>query len=368
MERIPQVSVVMPSYNHAPFVRQAMESVLGQRGVELEFLIEDDGSNDGSREVIAQVRDPRIHSVLREKNLGAAATHNALLRRARGEFIALINSDDVWVGEEKLALQLQVLQERPEVGAVFGRAAYIDAAGKPLGKSAVHAGGIFDQQNRPRAQWLRSFFEAGNCLCHPTVLIRRSCYKALGEYDDRLRQIPDFEMWIRLAKQWELHVIDRELVNFRIVGVDNTSATTAGNLIRLSNEDYFVLENFFEGIDSNLLFAGFGDLMLNQNACTPKELEIEKALLFFTSNKATHWMVGMRKIFDLLGDRSSRPVLADCGIDLNWLHQRMGMFSAFYHPLTSNQFSEPPAAPPIRAAPSALSRIPLLRYLSLLRR
>lgn len=358
----------MPSYNHAFYVQQAMESVLAQRGVDLEFLIEDDGSNDGSREVIAQVRDPRIHFVAREKNLGAAVTHNALLRRARGESIALINSDDVWVGEDKLVTQLQVLQGRPEVGAVFGRAGYIDAAGEPLDKSAVFAGFIFDQHNRPRAQWLRRFFEAGNCLCHPTVLVRRSCYEALGEYDDRLRQIPDFDMWIRLAKRWEIHVIDRELVNFRMIGLDNTSAGTPANLNRLTNEEYFVLEHFFEGVDRDLLIAGFGDVMLNPDPRTPKELEVEKALLFFRSELATHWMIGLRKVHDLLGDPLSRPVLADYSIDAKWLHQRMGMFSVFHVQQAAAAQSLPPAPPLAADAQPAMSRIPLLRYLSFLRR
>lgn len=369
MERIPQVSVLMPSYNHALYVRQAIDSVLAQRGVDFEFLIEDDGSNDGSREVIAQVRDPRIHFVAREQNLGAAVTHNALLRRARGESIAVINSDDVWVGEDKLATQLQILQGRPEVGAVFGRAGYIDTAGEPLDKNEVFAGFIFDQDNRPRAQWLRRFFERGNCLCHPTVLARRSCYQALGEYDDRLRQIPDFDMWIRLAKRWEMHVIDRELVSFRIIGLDNASAGTPANLNRLANEEYFVLEHFFEGVDRDLLIAGFGDVMLNTDPRTAEELEVEKALLFFKTERPTHWMIGLRKVHILLADALSQPVLANYGIDTKWLHQRMGMFSAFHFQQLATAQTAPTTAPPVAAdARRTFSRTPLLRYLSFLRR
>lgn len=371
----PLVSVIMPTYNHAPFVVEAIESVLAQEGVALELLIEDDGSSDGTADAVRSVQDPRISFRAKERNEGAGVTVNGLISRARGEFVALINSDDVWLGRDKLARQVELLQSRPEVAATFGRAEFIDGAGQRIPMDQAYPGRIFEQENRPRAQWLRHFFLYGNCLCHPTILIRRSVYQQLGMYDNRLRQLPDFDLWIRVAKHHELHVDERALTRFRLLGDANASAQTPANSIRITNEHYFIFDGFFVGMPPQLFLEGFGDLLLNRDARTREEIEVEQALLYLRGEpgqRSTYRMLGMRKVFDLLASPGHRAVLANYSIDDLWLQRELAAYSPFVAPPPAARPAPAPTAPPQPpAAPPPVRagrKSPLLRYLSFLRK
>ena len=310
----PQVSVVMATYNHAGFVRQAAESVLRQRGVEFEFLVADDGSTDGTREMVESIRDDRLHFMPHAVNRGAGVVTNELIRAARGEFVALMNSDDQWIGEDKLAHQMQVLQDNPAVGASFGRARFIDRDGISIRKATVPDGSVFDQENRTRGSWLRHFFDRGNCLCHPTMLIRRACYDSTGLYDNRLRQLPDFDMWVRLVKRYDIHVSDKDLIEFRHLPGENASAVTADNSRRAVNEMYFIFRTFFDDMPLDVFLDGFGDLLSGGEVADLARAEIEQALLFLRKNgHATyvHQLIGLEKLHALLGSERQRAILED---------------------------------------------------------
>ncbi len=369
----PLVSVVMAAYNHERFVGEAIQSVLAQRGVDFEFLIEDDASSDATPDVVRAIRDPRIAFVAKTRNEGAYATHNNLLRRARGEFVAVINSDDVWPDPDKLAYQAGILQAHPEYGATFGRPAYIDERGNRMSPDANFMGRVFEQPNRSQPKWLRRFFDEGNCLCHPTEMIRRECHERLGPYDNRLRQIADFDMWLRVVKHYNIHVSERELVAFRWIDGVNTSWPSARNITRTRNEEWVTMAHALEGVGADLLRAAFGDVLIAPQITGELQLEVEKALLYFSVRshlRGLYFMIGLEKMHALLGRPECRPVLADYGIDDLWLHAQMGEFTALLTPMQAGAPApqppapQPPAAPP----PPARSGPPLLRYLSFLRR
>ena len=121
----PRVSVVMATYNHAAFVKEAIDSVLRQQGVDFEFLIADDGSSDDTRAVVAAIEDHRISFFPNPVNRGACTVLNELVERTRGEYVALINSDDAWY-PDKLRYQVDVLDRDPNLGATFGRVTFFD--------------------------------------------------------------------------------------------------------------------------------------------------------------------------------------------------------------------------------------------------
>lgn len=324
----PTISVIMATYNHAGFVAQAIESVLGQSGVDFEFLITDDGSSDGTRDVVAAIRDERIKFYPNEVNRGACVVTNELIERASGEFIALINSDDYWCDTDKLAYQLEFMRVNPEVGACFGQARFVDKDGTPIEKSALPFGSVFNQENRSQGAWLRRFFELGNCICHPSMLIRKACFDELGMYNNRLRQLPDLDMWIRLVKKYPIHISDRELINFRIMPGENASSQTVSNSIRTINEHYLIADTFFDGVTAEQIADGFGDLLEGRSIDSPQHLDIEKALLFMKYNQwlgKPYQLIGLLKLNECLNSPAHHHVMVnEFGLTDRWFQNELG--------------------------------------------
>ena len=243
---MPKVSVVMASYNHEKYVAETIESVLTQTYQDFEFIITDDGSPDETVEVIKKFADPRIKLFCFPKNQGACVAINNCIKEAKGEYIAVINSDDVWM-PDKLEKQVNFLDKHPENGAVFGYAQFIDDEGNDLGY-AHHYNRIFIQPNRTRFEWLRHFFESGNCLCHPSVLIRKQCYNDVGFYDERFAQLPDFDFWIRLCMKYDIFIMPENLVKFRLCqSQGNASGNTPKNSSRVTLESAQILKNYLRG-------------------------------------------------------------------------------------------------------------------------
>jgi len=324
------VTVVMATYNHAPYVEEAIRSVLAQQGVRFEFLIADDGSKDDTPAVVRAVSDPRIRFEAHAVNRGACITGNELIRQARGRYVALINSDDRWVGENKLLEQVTLLDANPNIGASFGRARYMDQQGKPIAKSSLPFGTVFDEHNRSRGQWLRRFFDFGNCLLHPSLLIRKRCYDEFGLYDNRLRQLPDFDMWIRLVKRYDIHVSESDYVEFRILPGENASAQSAQNTIRVINEHHLLARTFFDDVALEQLQEGFSD-QLSAAASIEGCLDVEKMLLLLgergTFNRdlaGAYNVVAAEKLFALLGQPQTRELMAaHYGINDLWFQKRL---------------------------------------------
>jgi glycosyltransferase involved in cell wall biosynthesis len=344
---VPTVSVVMPAYNHAAFVAESVRSVLDQDFGHLELLVSDDGSRDGTAEVVRGIRDPRLALFDHSVNRGAAVMHNELGARARGRYVAVINSDDAWM-PGKLAAQVAYLEAHPEIAAVFGRAVWIDRDGAMIPKDELCFGRVFDVENRSRGEWLRHFLIHGNCLCHPTLMIRREAYAALGPYDNRMRQLPDFDMWIRLAKRFAFTILDQDMVRFRIIPGENTSSDTKVNLVRTMNEHWFIMRRFFEGVDADLLREGFADLLRRPEMPTETHVRIEKALLLLTPVPdlgPMYSVVAMTQLHDLLAEPRAREVLiGEYGFDDHTLHGLTGEALAF---------RPPPLSPPdLRVIPA----------------
>ncbi|RYX89130.1 MAG: glycosyltransferase [Comamonadaceae bacterium] len=307
----PLVSILMTSYNRERLIGEAIESVLAQTFTDFELLISDDGSGDDSVGVISAISDPRIRLFPNAENRGACIVTNELIERASGQYVALINSDDEWV-PEKLRTQFEFMEKNPAVGACFSQVSWIDRDGRPLDDAAVSFGTVFKQPNRSKQEWLRHFFFKGNCLCHPSVLIRRECYQKLGLYDNRLRQLPDFEMWVRVVKKYDLHILDAALVRFRVLPGENVSSPTAANLQRSNNELFFIFRSFFDGVSASLLRGGFGDLMLTPDADDEVDIDIEKAFLYFSPglwNQGIYQVIALDKLHSMLARETHRHVL-----------------------------------------------------------
>ena len=246
MQAIPTISVVISSYEHGAYIRECINSVLEQSWQDFEIIITDDGSSDNTVEEIRSFKDPRIQLSTFKENLGAAIATNYGISRAKGKYIAILNSDDCFA-PKKLETQIQFLQQHPNIGAVFGWPTLINEQGKPFEQSHHKEFEVFEVKNRPPNQGLQQFFDHGNCLCHPPVMIRKSCYEAVGLYDARLAQVPDLDMWVRLSMQFQIHVLPEIFTYFRIRdNLQNASARKLPVLVRDAWERRQILRHFLQ--------------------------------------------------------------------------------------------------------------------------
>lgn len=242
---MPKVSVLLTSYNHGKYLRQAIDSVLAQTFSDFELIVLDDASTDDSWGIINSYSDQRIKAVRNNKNKYAVFLINLAIREiCSGCYIAIHHSDDVW-HPEKLQKQVEFLDKNLQYGAVFTNALAIDDSGDVLKNKEHFYSNIFDQQNRSRYEWLNHFFYKGNALCHPSVLIRKICYDECGLYRYGLTQLPDYDYWIRLCLRYEIYVMPEKLVRFRVLDNEmNTSANRGDTRIRINLELYQVLINY----------------------------------------------------------------------------------------------------------------------------
>ncbi len=201
------VSVIIPSYNMARFLPQAVESVLAQTYANLEIQIIDDGSKDDTQEVVRQwAQNPRIR-VHRQVNGGLSHARNQGVALTRGDFIALLDADDIWE-PQKLARQLPLFRGRPEVGVVYSDYSRMDADGKPLpnGPTQMHRGKV----SGPLL--IENFVPAS------TTVVRRACFERCGGFDVALRTGEDYEMWLRLSAHFEFDFIPEPTMRYRTGG------------------------------------------------------------------------------------------------------------------------------------------------------
>ncbi|WP_353228022.1 glycosyltransferase [Novosphingobium sp.] len=195
----PRVSVVMPVYNVEAYVAEAIRSVLAQTFTDFELIIVDDGGADASLQICRSFADPRI-TIVSQPNRGLAGARNTGIAAARGEFVALLDSDDRWL-PEKLMLHVIHLDNAPDIGVSYAPSRFIDTAGQPLRivqrpkLKRVAPQDIFCRNpvgNGSAAVLRRSALDTV-AFAHPDDRTR-PCW-----FDESLRQSEDIEMWLRLS-------------------------------------------------------------------------------------------------------------------------------------------------------------------------
>ncbi|CAL1241079.1 glycosyltransferase family 2 protein [Candidatus Methylocalor cossyra] len=198
----PWVSVVIPAYNAAAYIDAALASVFAQQGeFQLEVLVVDDGSSDDTAERAAAHPGVRC---LRQPNRGPSAARNAGIAAARGEFVAFLDSDDLWP-EGTLAAQLEVFRRHPEVALVFGDCRQFSAEG-PWPKTWFEGAG-FDADFFGHPVYVvdpyRKLLKA-NFINPSAAVVRRQVLLALGGFDEGLRYVEDLELWLRIAARYPI--------------------------------------------------------------------------------------------------------------------------------------------------------------------
>jgi glycosyltransferase involved in cell wall biosynthesis len=210
---MPRVSILLTCYNHLRFLPPAFKSILDQTYRDYEVLAIDDGSSDGTREWLSARPEPMIR-IFNERNLGTYGALNAGLAAASGEFVAVLNDDDLWA-PAKLERQVALLDAHPEIGLVHTDGAFIDGEGRQTPGSPL--GFEF-----PR-------FETGdlslalvyqNKIIASAALARRRCFNELGGFNEAYFGSGDWEMWIRIAEMWKVGFVPEMLTFYRVHGAN----------------------------------------------------------------------------------------------------------------------------------------------------
>ncbi|MBS1942218.1 MAG: glycosyltransferase [Bacteroidetes bacterium] len=204
----PKITVLLPVYNSAPYLHQAVDSILGQSRTDFELLAIDDGSTDGSLGILRSYMDPRMRILAHPRNQGLITTLNEGIGLARGEYIARMDADDVML-PERLAEQASFLDSDPSIAVVAGFVDFINAEGSITGTWG-------SDRATPDEASVAAMLPRTNCIAHPSVMIRRSALARL-RYDPRQTGTEDWDLWLRMrSRGWRIAKLPKVLLHYRI--------------------------------------------------------------------------------------------------------------------------------------------------------
>jgi GT2 family glycosyltransferase len=232
--KLPTVSVLLPTYDRAEYLGAAIESVLGQTFGDLELIVVDDGSTDGTDRLLAAITDPRLW-VVRGRHAGCATALNAGLAVARGRHIARNDSDDVW-SPDLLAELVPLLDAHPELGMAYARCDGMHADGTPSGATR---GGPLRYPDDAFSSLLYA-----NYTPSIATIFRRTCLERVGVYDEGLTYAEDWDLALRITRHFPVAFVDRVLARIR-EHPGNATALSSPTLRKRTSELAAVLDKAF---------------------------------------------------------------------------------------------------------------------------
>ena len=195
----PQVSVIIPTYNRGWIIKEAIDSVLAQDYTEFELIVVDDGSTDHTSDVLDSYGD--VIKVFSQKNKGVSAARNRGIEEASGTFIAFLDSDDLWLSQ-KLSVQIEFFNQTPDALICQTEEVWI-RNGLRVNPKKRH--------QKPSGIIFKPSLEL--CLVSPSaVMIRRSLFDWVGEFDETLPACEDYDLWLRISCRFPVHLIDTPLI------------------------------------------------------------------------------------------------------------------------------------------------------------
>lgn|SRR5690554_122731 len=224
----PLVSVVIPTFNRADFIREAVESVLAQTYPNFEILVVDDGSTDDTREVLkAYSQEPRLRYFYQE-NQGQSVARNYALSEARGDFVCFLDSDNRWL-PHKLEVSLQAFQENPDVSVIYGDIITINEKGEEISRHNM----------RRYSGRITPYLFQDNCVSMNTSMTRRQCFSEMGGLEAGRRAADDYELWLRFSARYKFLYISDFLAEYRVM--ENQISSNKDRRFQSNRE---IMENF----------------------------------------------------------------------------------------------------------------------------
>lgn len=233
-----KVSVIIPAYNAITYLPASLDSILAQTYTDFEVIIVNDGSTDGTAEWVEQLTNPRV-KLISQTNQGNCAARNTGIAHARGEYIAFLDADDLW-DSTKLAKQVEMLEQNPEVGLVYTWVERIDQNGKSLGKPF--------ESNLSGNIWEKLLDR--NVIATSSTMIRRCCFDNVGKFDENLKSfVEDWDLWLRIAACYPIKVLPEYLLQYR-----ECPTSISKNWQAMERNYHIVIEKVFASAPSELMF------------------------------------------------------------------------------------------------------------------
>ncbi|MBW4664430.1 MAG: glycosyltransferase family 2 protein [Chroococcus sp. CMT-3BRIN-NPC107] len=231
-----KVSIIIPAYNAMTYLPETIQSVLQQTFTDFEVLIVDDGSSDNITEWANALTDKRI-KLISQSNLGVSNARNTAINLARAEYIAFLDADDLWQ-PTKLEKQVHFLDNNPNVGLVATWATLTNERGEPLSEVEIDF-----KQGNIRQQ----IIEINLIPCGSIPMVRRTCFKNTGLFDPTLCFGEDWEMWTKLAANYDFGLIKESLVYYR-----QHSRNSSNNYQKLLPDFDRLIKKMFDSVPKEL--------------------------------------------------------------------------------------------------------------------
>lgn len=251
MSKHPLVSLLIPTYNQAKFLGLALDSALSQDYKNLEIIVHDDASTDGTRKLLSSYSDQRLRVIRTKRNLGMLPGWNYIVKQAKGEYIKFLASDDLLEPACVSELVLAAL-DHPEASIITCKRKFIDQKGKGL-----RTMGFFTKttvvSGKKHAHWILTNLRE-NKIGEPTsTLYPRRLVELAGEYDSTFSQFADFEYWIRLLEHGDLVYLNKPLCSFRVHEGSSTSAAQRDG--RFITEIFALIAKYYDSSHYQEVFS-----------------------------------------------------------------------------------------------------------------
>ncbi len=238
----PLVSVCIPTYNKARYLRKSLESIINQTYGNLEIVVSDNASTDNTEEIMKSFTDGRLKYCRNPTNIGCYNNYNTCLKVAKGEFVAFYHSDDMYESDivEK---EVEFLQNHIDVAAVFTLDRLINENDKVIGKTNI------PKELRGRdiytfEEIFNAFLKYGNSfLICPTFMVKRDVFEIVGLFrEDTFNTAADGEMWLRIGEKYPVGILKQTLIKRRI---GRAQETYKYRCLRIERHDFFSVMDYY---------------------------------------------------------------------------------------------------------------------------
>ncbi len=228
---VPEISVIIPAYNSEQFISETLTLVLAQTFQSFEIIVVNDGSTDRTKEIVSEFinKDQRI-KLINQSNLGTATARNRGIKESSAGLIAFLDSDDLW-HPDKLNKQIGFMKKFPKIAIVSCLAEIVD-------ENSI-CQGLLAGRNL-NGSCYREILDTGGISGGSIVIVRKKCFEQIGYFDSALEPFEDWDMWIRLARCFELATIPEILVGYR-----RSPKCASRNYSRLKKSGTMVLQKTF---------------------------------------------------------------------------------------------------------------------------